>query len=67
MVAGTRALPSNCASFREARMAAAISKTRFLPSSIEFGIWKPAGNGVYHFRFLFATWNSDDAQGEWGL
>jgi hypothetical protein len=32
-VAGTRAPPSYCASFRAARMLAAISRTRFRPSS----------------------------------
>src|SRR6266849_2956476 len=45
IVAGTRAGASYCASFRAARMAAAISSTRFRPSSI------PAG---YHIRFSFA-------------
>ncbi len=43
IAAGTRAPPSNCASRRAARMLAAMSKTRFLPSSMEFGIRRPAG------------------------
>jgi hypothetical protein len=41
-------LPSHCASFRAARMLAAISRTRFRPSSI---------CSVYHLRFLFANHN----------
>ena len=39
----TRAPPSNCASRRAARMAAAISRTRLRPSSMVSGIWRPAG------------------------
>jgi hypothetical protein len=38
-------LPSHCASFRAARMLAAISRTRLRPSSI---------CSVYHLRFPFA-------------
>jgi hypothetical protein len=35
-----------CASRRAARMLAAISKTRFRPSSIGIGTPRPAGKGV---------------------
>jgi hypothetical protein len=45
IVAGTRAPGSYCASFRAARMLAAISSTRLRPSSIE---------AVYQLRFVFA-------------
>ena len=44
-VAGTRFPLSYCASFRAAKMLAAISSTRLRPSSIE---------AVYQLRFVFA-------------
>ena len=44
IVAGTLAGGSYCASFRAAKIAAAISSTRLRPSSTE---------AVYHVRFLF--------------
>lgn len=46
IVAGMRGVAEYSASRRAASMAAAISKTLLRPSSTE---------GVYHFRFLFAT------------
>jgi hypothetical protein len=49
MVAGTRVPPSYIASLRAARILAAISKTRFLPS---FLLPFPAS---YHVRYLFAN------------
>ena len=48
----TRAPPSNCASRRAAKMLAAISKTRFLPSSMVFDIPRLAGELMQDLREL---------------